>query len=68
MSNKEQNALQYLNLYINDSTPNQKIRDMIKELEEQDELYKWYKGLEFSRTGVINLQIKVLKELLEEKL
>lgn len=41
------------------------IRDKIKELEEQDELYKGYKGLEFSRTGVINLQIRVLKELLE---
>lgn len=43
-----------------------KIRDKIKELEEQDELYKGYKGLEFSRTGVINLQIRVLKELLGE--
>lgn len=51
MSNKEQNALQDLNLYINDSTPNQKIRDKIKELEEE--------GLS---SGIIKT-IQVLKEL-----
>lgn len=43
-----------------------KIIDKIEILEEQDELYKEYKGLEFSRTGVINLQIRTLKELLGE--
>lgn len=39
MTNKEQDALQDLNLYINDSTPNQKIRDKIKELEEKKKRY-----------------------------
>lgn len=41
----------------------EKIDNKIKELEEEKEKYVGYKGLEFSRTGVINLQIKVLKEL-----
>ena len=49
-----------------DAVMKSEIRDKIKELEEQDELYKGYKGLEFSRTGVINLQIKLLKSIIGE--
>ena len=43
-----------------------KIREKIEELEKEYNKYTGYKGLEFSRTGLINSQIKVLNELLEE--
>lgn len=44
-----------------------KIKEKIKELEKEYNKYTGYKGLEFSRTGLINSQIRVLKELLEVK-
>ena len=43
-----------------------KIRDKIKELDEDKQKYIGYKGLEFSRTGVINSQIQVLKSIIGE--
>lgn len=43
-----------------------KIRDKIKELEDEKEKYVGFKGLEFSRTGVINSQIKILKSIIGE--
>ena len=54
-----------MSLYVDkrDAVMKDKIRDKIKELEEEKEKYVGYKGLEFSRIGVINSQIKVLEEI-----
>lgn len=44
-----------------------KIKEKIEELEKEKSKYTGYKGLEFSRTGLINAQKLVLQELLEER-
>ena len=44
-----------------------KIIEKIEELNKEYNKYTGYKGLEFSRTGLINSQIRVLKELLLEE-
>lgn len=44
-----------------------KIKAKIEELEKEKSKYTGYKGLEFSRTGLINAQKLVLQELLEEE-
>ena len=54
----EQEAIRYLELYINDSTPNQLIRDKIEELEKEKNNY-------FEKQ-VIQGRIELLKDLLGE--
>lgn len=54
------------NIYKNETVSKRKIRHKIKELEDEKEKYVGCKGLEFSRTGVINSQIKVLKSIIGE--
>lgn len=44
-----------------------KIKAKIEELEKEKSKYTGYKGLEISRTGLINAQKLVLQELLEER-
>jgi hypothetical protein len=69
-----QGKLYELYLYYKDLASNyqanciskNKIIKKIKELNKEYNKYKGEKGLEFSRTGLINSQIDVLKELLGE--
>lgn len=44
-----------------------KIKEKIEKLEKEKNKYKGEKGLQFSRTGLLNSQIYVLKELLESE-
>ena len=46
--------------------PKSKVKEKIEELYKEQNKYTGYKGLEFSRTGLINAQIQILQELLEE--
>ena len=63
-SHAEEDAIKNLKLYINDSTPNQLIRDKIEELENKVMSY----GHRIYRDESFNIQskISVLKELLGE--
>lgn len=57
LSNKENLALQTIELYVNDSTPNCYIRDKIKE----------YEGLKEMDMQAYEEQVKPLQEILKEE-
>jgi len=56
-----------MNKFEDEFISKDKIKAIIEELEKEYEKYKGNKGLEFSRTGLINSKIQCLQSLLEEE-